>query len=327
MSRQLRWFLVLGLCVAIQAAASDVERPYVKLARFKGDAVGAVSMTFDDAYPSQIKKAVPIFNKHGLRATFFVHTDNVKSSWASTWEAWKEAAAAGHEVGSHTKTHANLVDTRSSRKLRDEIKGSADLIEQRLGIRPISFAYPFSASNDSVERQVREVYLLDRSDCRMWGGQGFGADTGIKSIEKSMKKGDWFSCMMHGVDEVSFRPITSTALDRISEYLAANRDTIWTDTYGNIGRYVRERRHADIRFRDIAETGFQVRLDLDDTLPFRECLVVPLTLMVELDGRDVTLMKAYRGDDQIPLSTSRDGKYALCDVVPDGTWIQFFWGK
>jgi peptidoglycan/xylan/chitin deacetylase (PgdA/CDA1 family) len=319
--------VLLGLCVAGAALAAEVQRPYVKIARFKGNADCAVSLTFDDAFPSQIEKALPIFDKHGLHATFFVHTDNVKDSWASTWDAWRAAAATGHEVGSHTKTHPDLTQIRTARKMRNEVEGSADLIEQRLGIRPISFAYPFSAANDSVERQVREVYLLDRSDCRMWGGEGFGADTGIGNIEQAAEKGVWFYCMMHGIDEVSFRPITATALAGIAEYLAEHRDTIWTDTYGNVGRYVRERTLAEFKFRDVTKSSFEMRLSLVDDVPFLESLTMPLTLMVALDGRDGKLVKAYRGDEPVPVTVSRDGKYVLLDVVPRGEWIQVFWGN
>jgi peptidoglycan/xylan/chitin deacetylase (PgdA/CDA1 family) len=320
------YHFLLGICVAGVALAADVQRPYVKIARFRGNADCAVSLTFDDAFPSQIEKAIPIFDKHGLRATFFVHTDNVKDTWASSWAAWRAAAATGHEVGSHTKTHVDLSQVRTPRKLRNEIEGSADLIEQHVGIRPLSFAYPFSVSNAEVERMVREVYLLDRSDCRMWGGEGFGADTGIGNIEQAAEKGVWFYCMMHGIDDVSFRPITATALAGIADYLAAHRDTVWTDTYGNVGRYIQERTHTDFKFRDVTTASFELRLSLTDNLPFRERLTMPLTLMVALDGREGTLVKAYRGDEPIPVTVSRDGRYALIDVVPNAEWIQVFWG-
>ncbi len=324
---QRKWCLLLGLSIALSAIADEVARPYVKIAKFRGDARCAVSLTFDDAFPSQIEKAIPILDKHGLHATFFLHTDNVKDSWASNWDAWRVAAVAGHEVGSHTKTHPNLTHIRTARQLRSEIEGSADSIEQRVGIRPISFSYPFSAATDAVERQVREVYLFDRSDCRMWGGEGFGADTGIKTIEKSLEKEEWFFCMLHGVDEVSFRPITATALAGIVEYLAANRDMIWTETYGTVGRYLREKTQADIRFRQVTGSAFQIRVTLPADLRFRDSLTVPLTLMVALDGRDCGLVKAYCGDDVVPVSASRDGKYAIFDVVPGGEWVQFFWGN
>ncbi len=320
-----KMLLVFLLIAGSVLGAGIVDPPYVKVARFQGDAIAAVSMTFDDAFPSQIEKAIPILNEYGLRATFFVHSDNVKSSWASNWDAWRAAAKSGHEVGSHTKSHLMLTQVRTARQLRNEIVGSADLIGQQMGIRPISFAYPFSDFNDAVQRQVRSAYLLDRADCRMWGGEGFGADTGIRTIEQAVQKKIWFYCMMHGVDEVSFRPITAKALTGISQYLAKHKDSIWTDTYGNVGRYVKERTVADIKIKSVSLESFLVRLLLPEGEPNRESLTVPLSLMIELDGRNSSTVRAIR--DETPLKTvlSRDGGYIMVDVIPDGRWIRIFW--
>ena len=319
-------YLLLSLFAGSGAMAADSVRPYVEVARFQGDALAAVSMTFDDAFPSQIEKAIPLLDAQGLHATFFVHTDNVKETWASTWDAWKRAAATGHEVGSHTKTHPNLTHVQSARQLRNEIEGSADLIEQNLGLRPISFAYPFSAANDAVQRQVRSVYLLDRSDCRMWGGQGFGADSGIRNIEQAVEKGTWFYCMMHGVDEVSFRPITAKAFGGIVAYLGAHRDTIWTAPYGTVGRYIRERMLADAKFRMVSATSFDVRLVLSDAESHGEILTVPLTLKIALDDHDGALVKVSRNSNALPARVSRDGDYLLVDLVPGGGWVRVVWG-
>jgi peptidoglycan/xylan/chitin deacetylase (PgdA/CDA1 family) len=323
----LRIFFLAVVVAGHVLYAEAVERPYVKIARFRGDTQAAVTITFDDGYPGQIERAIPIFNKHGLRATFFIHTDNVKDSWSANWAAWKVAAEQGHEVGSHTKTHPDLTHVRKPRQLRSEIEGSADLIEQRVGIRPISFAYPFSASDDVIQRQVRDVYLLDRSDCRMWGGEQFSVEEAVRNIEQAVEKGVWFFSMLHGVDEATFRPIDSETLDGIVKYLADNRDTVWTDTYGNVGRYMRERMLAKIRYKDISDTSFYVRLSLPRDVPRAELLTVPLTLMVELDGRSGENVKAYDGDTELSVSLSRDGKFVMCDVVPDGTWIRVLWGE
>ena len=320
-------YLVIVLLMGRTVSAVEEQRPYVEVARFQGDALAAVSMTFDDAFPSQIEKAIPLYDKYGLHATFFVHTDNIKSTWASTWDAWKVAAATGHEVASHSKTHPNLTQVKSARRRRSEIKGSADLIEQNIGIRPISFAYPFSAANDAVQRQVRDVYLFDRSDCRMWGGQGFGADTGIRNIEQAVKNGTWFYCMMHGVDEVSFRPITAKALAGIIAYLAAHRDTIWTETYGTVGCYVRERTLADLKYKAVSTTSFEVRLVLPKDVASADKLTIPLTLLIALDEHNGAATKAYRGGAEVPATLSRDGKSILVDVIPDGTWTKVVWGQ
>jgi peptidoglycan/xylan/chitin deacetylase (PgdA/CDA1 family) len=319
--------LMVSILMAGSVLASEiVEPPYVSVAKFQGNAAAAVSLTFDDAYPGQIEKAIPILDAKGLRATFFVHTDNVKSSWVSNWDAWRAAAANGHEVGSHTKSHLMLTQVRHTRQLRNEIVGSADLIAQQMGgVRPISFAYPFSDFNDSVQRQVRNAYLLDRADCRMWGGEGFDADSGIRTIEQAVKKKSWFYCMMHGVDEASFRPITSKAFAGIVAYLAQHQDSIWTDTYGNVGRYIKERTVADIKIKDVSPESFSVRLLVPADEPSRESLTVPLTVMVALDGREAASVRAVRKSESLKVSLSRGGDDVMLNVIPDGEWITVIW--
>jgi len=323
----MRFAGVLLLMLAGQPAVADAgAAPYAKVAKYRGDALAAVSLTFDDGYPGQVETAIPILDARGFRATFFVHTDNVKLTWAANWDAWRAAAEKGHEVGSHSKSHLRLTQVKSPRLLRSEIEGSADLIEQQVGVRPISFAYPFSDSNAALRRHVLDAYILDRSNCRIWGGDGFAADNGIRQIEQAVEKGSWFVCMMHGVDEVTFQPITGTAFAGIVAYLDAHRDTVWTDTYGNVGRYIRERALANVKFRSVTDAGFDVRLQLPEREPRVELLTVPLTLMIALEGHKGTEIKAYCLDKQQPTAISRDGSYVLVDVVPDGQWIQVFWG-
>lgn len=317
-------FALLGIC-SYSAIASDT--PYITFTKFKNEALAAVSMTFDDALPSHITKAIPILNKYDLHATFFVFTDNVKPTGVSTWDAWKQAVADGHEVGGHTKTHPALTKLKNPRRIRDEIEGCADLIEKNLGVRPLSFAYPFSDVNDVIRKKVQKVYFIDRGSCRMWGGDKFTAQEGIRNIDKAVVEGDWFYCMMHGIDDDSFLSIKESQLLKISEYLAKNRDKIWTDTYTNVGLYERERIVTEIKFKDIRHGGFMMRLDVPDDVRFREYMVIPLTLNISLDGRDEAYVKIY--DDNRALSThiSRDGKGLLVDVVPNGKWIQVYWGK
>ncbi len=166
---------LVGLLFAITCvqAARAAEAPYLEVAKYRGDRPCAVSLTFDDGTPGQIVRAIPILDKHGIHATFFINTAAVESSpigAALTWEAWKAAAESGHEIGSHTKTHISLLKTKDMHTIKDEVLGSADLIEEHIGIRPISFAYPFSESSPEAETLVQETYSLDRNYCRIWGG-------------------------------------------------------------------------------------------------------------------------------------------------------------
>src|SRR5690349_20329548 len=61
----------------------------------------AVSLSFDDARPTQVDAGLPILDRYGVKATFYLSPPNV----AQRQEAWRNAAAHGHEMGNHTLTH------------------------------------------------------------------------------------------------------------------------------------------------------------------------------------------------------------------------------
>ena len=65
--------------------------------------LSAVSISFDDGRTNQIERAVPILNERGLRATFYLPIRG--ENWRDIYAPWCEVAAAGHEIGNHTKSH------------------------------------------------------------------------------------------------------------------------------------------------------------------------------------------------------------------------------
>jgi peptidoglycan/xylan/chitin deacetylase (PgdA/CDA1 family) len=78
----------------------------------------------------------------GLRTALAVET--AAPCELATWEECRTLATAGMEIGAHTLTHPYL--TRLDRhRQEEEIAGSLDLIEARLGARPRGFAYPGGA--------------------------------------------------------------------------------------------------------------------------------------------------------------------------------------
>jgi peptidoglycan-N-acetylglucosamine deacetylase len=61
----------------------------------------AVSLSFDDARPSQVDVGLPILDRNGVKATFFL----VPSNAGARQQGWKQAVANGHEIGSHSLDH------------------------------------------------------------------------------------------------------------------------------------------------------------------------------------------------------------------------------
>jgi len=315
------------LVLLMWTVAAEAAIPYLEIARYQGDRQAAVSLTFDDGFPNQILVAVPMLNEFGIRATFFLHTepiDNAPDDSPLGWASWRRAHAAGHEISSHTIEHLSLPDITDPATLHSEIVGSADIIERQIGERPPAFAYPFSAETPAIKRKVAETYILDRGHCRIWGGRRFTAERGIRQIERAREQGEWFYCMLHGVDENTFEPITSEDLRTIVAWLADNQDTLWVDTYSNVGRYLRQRGVGRFMTRE-EPGGFGFRIRLPEDIRHRDRLTVPMSVLLPLGDRPIAAISVtLDGEPLIVYPSPRDG-FALVDVAPETDWVSVRW--
>ncbi len=108
----------------------------------------ALSLTFDDARLSQVDKGIPLLDKYGVKATFYVSPE----SMLKRLDGWKKAVGNGHEIGNHSLLHpctGNFPWSRNTaledytlQSMRVELDSASKLIESKLGIHPVSFAYP-----------------------------------------------------------------------------------------------------------------------------------------------------------------------------------------
>src|SRR5262249_10081555 len=101
-----------------------------------------VAVTFDDCYRDNLP-AARVLAEHGLPACFFIPTAYVGTDHVFPWDGelprmpnltWDEVraiAALGHEIGSHTVTHADLGAV-PLEQARHELTESRRVLEQRL---------------------------------------------------------------------------------------------------------------------------------------------------------------------------------------------------
>jgi len=114
------------------------------------DAKMALSLTFDDGRSSQVTEGVPVLDSFGVKVTFYAQPENLLQEL----ELWKQAAASGHEFGNHTIGHPCtgnfawvryddvVLESYDIDRMRAEVLQANDEIEELLGVRPVSFAYP-----------------------------------------------------------------------------------------------------------------------------------------------------------------------------------------
>ena len=127
-----------------------------------------VGITLDDGYQNNLHHALPALKKVGFSATCYAVSSMIggQNSWdlgigvaqkpLMTKDNWLEWLAAGMDVGSHTKTHADLTKLTPD-VAREEIRGSKLELESSLGYEVRHFCYPYGRFNESHVEQVRDA--------------------------------------------------------------------------------------------------------------------------------------------------------------------------
>jgi peptidoglycan/xylan/chitin deacetylase (PgdA/CDA1 family) len=121
-----------------------------------------VVLTFDDGYADFHRRAMPVLAQHGFTATLFVTTgweqdaDMRRSAPGRmlTRTQLAEVAAAGIELGAHTRSHPQL-DLLPGPLVREELGSSKRWLEDELGLAVPGLAYPFGYSSALVRQVAR----------------------------------------------------------------------------------------------------------------------------------------------------------------------------
>jgi len=125
-------------------------------------------ITFDDGYYDNLALALPILQKYNHSATcYFVSNRlgehniwdaeklNVKKPIMSS-EQMLKWHSSGMEVGAHTRHHVRLTSLESS-KLKDEIQGCKEQLEDILGKDVKHFCYPWGDVNQKVIEATKDA--------------------------------------------------------------------------------------------------------------------------------------------------------------------------
>lgn len=136
------------------AKAMETQPPDVNLA----------CVTFDDGCLDNYEVALPVLERFGIKATFFIVTGFVGRCLQTFSgrvplmgrEHIRELKSLGHEVGAHTVNHIKLSRI-PIEKAREEMESSKRFLEDLLGSEVVSFAYPKGDYNTAVKREVAEL--------------------------------------------------------------------------------------------------------------------------------------------------------------------------
>lgn len=154
---QLDWLLEHGTVVTLDEALARADEP---------DSHRLFVITFDDGYHDVYVKARPLLEAADVPYLVYLTTGPIETGQGVdaegrdqplTWDQVAEMAAGGATIGAHTHTHPDLRHL-TTMQAEEELETSDNLIEQRLGMAPEHFCYPYGYWSEAAHPVVAARY-------------------------------------------------------------------------------------------------------------------------------------------------------------------------
>lgn len=113
-----------------------------------------IAMTYDDGpHPKNTPRLLDMLRKRNIKATFYVVGRNVNQYP----QIARRIVAEGHEIGSHSWSHANL-SKMSNAAIRKDLNQTRDAIASATGVQPRTLRPPYGALRSSQRLWVHQEY-------------------------------------------------------------------------------------------------------------------------------------------------------------------------
>lgn len=261
--------LVLGCALLFAAPLAAAGAPDKSFSWPHG-ARAAVSLAYDDALDSQLDHALPVLDRHALKATFYLQLSN--PSVNKRMAQWRAAALRGHELGNHTLFHqcsASLPDRAWVQPHRDldrvsvaQVKDQAEVANTMLfaidGRRERTFTTPCgdlkAGGQDYLPAIASEFVAIkagggdgvavsmasvDPYAVPVFAPVGLSGKQLIDIVKRAGARGTMVNLTFHGIGG-DYLSVSAQAHRELVEFLAAHRDEYWTDTFLNIMQHVKK---------------------------------------------------------------------------------------
>lgn len=148
---------VLALIIRKSAVNEDaIFRKIRKIQLGKSNPKPMIAFSTDDGQIENYTVAKPMFESRGMKLSMAIITDSIGDTGYMSEAQIIEMQSNGHEIMSHTKSHAHLTAI-SIEAATEEMSGSKTALEA-IGANVKALAYPFGETNAAVTAAALTLY-------------------------------------------------------------------------------------------------------------------------------------------------------------------------
>ncbi|HBH84885.1 MAG: hypothetical protein A2X03_12420 [Bacteroidetes bacterium GWA2_40_15] len=263
-----------------------------------------------------------------------------------TWEMIKTYAAQGHEFASHTIGHPYLGVLDEPNMLYELEKSREDILNKLGPEHTFSAETPYCSQDKRVLEYTCRVYPAVRSSLTDEYFQQIRflnrtTPVGQNSEYVQWQRGTytrkplqeykawvdttadqqnvWLVLVIHGLDGIGWESVKSEEMDDYFRYIRAKDDVLWIATYRDVTKYIRERKHAEVK---ASVTKKKITVSLTHTLD-KSVYNFPLTIktVVSPQWKEATVKQ---GSDVRIIKTVQKGSetYVLYQAMPNAGIIE-----
>lgn len=254
--------LLAVLAIASLASAAEAPAPFP----WPNGARAAVVLTYDDGLDTHLDVAAPDLDAAGLKGTFFLMGQS--ESLAKRLPEWRALATRGHELANHAIFHPCVRKPASGpqrdwlpkeyelegytvRRIKDEAAAMNSTLLALDGEVARTFAYPCcdtTAGGESYVEAIRPLFVAARvgddriaADVRgldpmrvpSWAATEVSGTQLIAFAQKALDAGGLAVFQLHGVGG-QYLSVSHEAHRQLVDWLAAHKQTVWTDTFRRV---------------------------------------------------------------------------------------------
>ncbi|MEB2777245.1 polysaccharide deacetylase family protein [Algoriphagus sp. D3-2-R+10] len=263
----------------------------------------------------------------------------------TTWEQYKSYAEQGHEISSHTVTHPRLA-VLDEANLRYELgQSKADLAKFMGEESTFSAEGPYGTENERVMEYAYDIYPalrnrmpedwleeINRGSRKQPGEtskeyvqwqRGALSTTGVDQMKSWVDTTNahdniWLVLVIHGVEDYGWEPLTTVVLKEYFAHIKENEDSLWIATFGDVTKYLRERKAATITAELESD---EIRITMTSELD-PKVYDIPLTLKTYLpDGWVSVNLKQSEYDSPLEVLSDPKGEYVQYSISPTETSV------